>query len=399
MSEPRGTTVDEPATASVTDAQQGSTTPGLASSTRLRILRHGKDRLGDETLEQVRASRADTATGPVVAQFYNCVLDKAENRYSYRSYLALDVLKPLLPTAENVHTGLELVSHLLRDLAEFERMTLEDEGSRLLPRGRPGHQIALRRIRKAAALRENTGPPGTRPRFTDELVEDVVRFSVLPVSDQHDEYLFIRVLQCYETVFTMMAATLEEAVAVTRSGCVSEVAARIESAATTLDQASGLFSLLATMPPAHFRAFRMQTDGSSAIQSEAYKLVEIFCALPRRDRLDSPAFLSVPRVRLRAFSGHDSLSSWHCRGQSRWSDAESTMVMKALQLLERSHQKWKRTHHSIARSMIGSSGGTGGTDGIEYLQRCTENLLFWPIGEQHHQHDSSFNGGRGYPWI
>ncbi|WP_434447439.1 hypothetical protein [Lentzea sp. E54] len=389
----------ERAAASVTDAGQGRTTPGLASSIRLQILRHGKDRLGDETLEQVRANRADAATEPVIAEFYNCVLDKAENRYSYRSYLALDVLKPLLPTTGNTHTGRDLVAHLLRDLAEFEWMTMKDDGSEFLPNGRPSRQLALKRIHKTASLREHFDPPRTRPDFAGELVEEVVRFSVLPVSDHHDEYLFIRVLQCYETVFTMMAATLQEAVAVAASGCVSEVAARIESAATTLDQASGLFSLLATMPPANFRAFRMQTDGSSAIQSEAYKLVEIFCALPRRGRLDSPAFLSVPRVRLRALSGHDSLSAWHRRRQSRWSDAESTLVTNALQLLEQRHQKWKRTHHSIARSMISGSSGTGGTEGIEYLQRCTENRLFWPIGEQRPQHDPSFDGGRGYPWI
>ncbi|KOV79766.1 hypothetical protein ADL03_36045 [Nocardia sp. NRRL S-836] len=391
--------MSERAAASVIDAQPAGTTPDLASAIRLQILRHGKDKLGNEALDQVRASRADTATGPVVADFYHCVLDKAENRYSYRSYLALDVLKPLLPTSADIHTGQILVSHLLRDLAEFEWTTLENADSTVLPSGRPGHQVALRRIRKAAALSEITGPPSTSPGFAGELVEEVVRFSVLPVSDHHDEYLFIRVLQCYETVFTMMAATLEDAVVVAASGCVSEVAARIESAATALDQASGLFSLLATMPPAHFRAFRAQTDGSSAIQSEAYKLVEIFCALPRRGRLDSPAFLSVPRVRLRALSGHDSLSSWHRRRHRSWSDAESTMVTNALQLLEQSHQRWKRTHHSVARSMIGSSNGTGGTDGIEYLQQCTENRLFWPIGEQRPQHDSSFDGGRRYPWI
>ncbi|MGZ3146346.1 tryptophan 2,3-dioxygenase family protein [Lentzea chajnantorensis] len=362
-------------------------------------MRHGKDRLGDDALEQARAGRADAATGPVVAEFYNCVLDKAEDRYSYRSYLALDVLKPLLPTAENVHTGRTLVARLLRDLAEFEWMTMKDDDeSELLPSGRPRRQLALKRIRKAASLGEHFDPLGTRPGLVAEPVEDVIRFSVLPVSDHHDEYLFIRVLQCYETVFTMMAATLEEAAAVAQSGCAFEVAARIESAATTLDQASGLFSLLATMSPANFQAFRMQTDGSSAIQSEAYKLVEIFCALPRKGRLDSPAFLSVPRVRLRALSGLDSLSAWHRRRQSRWSDAESAVVTNAVHLLEQSHQKWKRTHHSIARSMIGDSNGTGGTDGIEYLRQCTENRLFWPIGEQRPQHDSSFDGGRGYPW-
>lgn len=381
--------MSERATAPASETSQGTTTSSLANSVRLRMLRHGKDRLGEQTLEQVRRSRADA--GPVIAEFYDCVLDKAENRYSYRSYLALDVLKPLLPPSGTIRAGRDLVSHLLHDLAEFEWTTLRNTGSRLLPRGRPSRQVALKRIHKAARLRDGADPESPR----SGLVEEVVRFSVLPVSDQHDEYLFIRVLQCYETVFTMMAATLEEAVVVAESGHVAEVATRIEAAATTLDQASGLFSLLATMSPANFRAFRMQTDGSSAIQSEAYKLVEIFCALPGKGRLDSPAFLSVPVVRLRALSGHDSLSAWHGRRRSGWSDAESERVTNALRLLEHSHQKWKRTHHSIARSMIGSSGGTGGTDGIEYLRRCTENRLFWPIGDQRSHRAPSCNGDLG----
>ncbi|SES36489.1 hypothetical protein [Lentzea albida] len=381
--------VSKHAAASTAGARQGGSTPGLANSIRSQILRHGKDRLAEQVLDQVRASRSGTAIEPTTAAFYDCVLDKAENRYSYRSYLALDVLSPLLPPSGDVRSGWELVSHLLLDLAEFEQMTLDDHDSEFLPNGRPDRHVALRRIRKIDLLRGGAGSAGRSTSPAGELVEKILRFSVLPVSSQHDEYLFIRVLQCYETVFTTMATMLGQALLAAGSDRVREVARHVDSAATTLDQASGLFSLLATMPPAHFRSFRMQTDGSSAIQSEAYKLVEIFCALPKRARLDSPAFLSVPDVRLHALSGHKTLSSWHGRQQDRWSVAEGEMVTNAVQRLERSHQKWKRTHHSIAKSMIGTSGGTGGTEGIEYLRRCMENRLFWPISEQASSHHNS----------
>ncbi|RSN07991.1 hypothetical protein DMC63_34600 [Streptomyces sp. WAC 05977] len=374
--------VSERETTSIAGDRRADTAPSLADSIRSQILKKGKDRLADHYLDQVRAARADVAIRPEIAGFYHCVLDKTENRYSYRSYLAMDVLKPLLPMQGRVQTGLDLVSHLLRDLAEFERMTMENGGGDLLPHGRPSRQVALKRIRKAGDLRESTNPSNEVLDSKIEPVESILHFSVLPVSDQHDEYLFIRVLQCYETIFTTMALLLEEAVTATESEDVSAVACRIESAATTLDRASGLFSLLATMPPANFRSFRLQTDGSSAIQSEAYKLVEIFCALPRKSRIDSPAFLSVPRVRQRALSDQDSLASWHCRQQARWSDVEGKMMANALERLETSHQKWKRTHYSIAKSMIGTSGGTGGTEGVEYLRKRTEARLFWPIGEQ-----------------
>ncbi|MEU3766205.1 hypothetical protein AB0E55_14195 [Amycolatopsis keratiniphila] len=374
--------VSERETTLIVGDRQADTAPSLANSIRLQILKKGKDRLAEHDLDQVRAARADVAISPEIAGFYHCVLDKTENRYSYQSYLAMDVLKPLLPTQGRIQNGRDLVSHLLHDLSEFERMTLDNGGGDLLPHGRPSRQVALKRIRKAGDLRESANPLEEAIDSMIEPVESILHFSVLPVSDQHDEYLFIRVLQCYETIFTMMAILLEEAVMATESGDVSDVTSRVESAATTLDRASGLFSLLATMPPANFRSFRLQTDGSSAIQSEAYKLVEIFCALPRKSRIDSPAFLSVPTVRQRASSDHDSLASWYCRQWTRWSDAESRMMTEALERLETSHQKWKRTHYSIAKSMIGSSGGTGGTEGIEYLRKRMEARLFWPIGEQ-----------------
>jgi tryptophan 2,3-dioxygenase len=51
--------------------------------------------------------------------------------------------------------------------------------------------------------------------------------------------------------------------------------------------------------------------------------------------------------------------------------------LQLLQEIDENWQQWRRRHAAMAHRMIGMKIGTGGTSGVEYLNRvATENIVF-----------------------
>jgi tryptophan 2,3-dioxygenase len=195
--------------------------------------------------------------------------------------------------------------------------------------------------------------------------ERMLQLTLLPVSRVHDECLFIRVLQSYETIFACAAVELGAAAAAIGRGDGDAAAAALGAAARGLAESSPLFSLIGTMQPQAFLRFREFTDGASAIQSRNYKLVESTCRTPDRERIDSAAYRSVPEVRAMVLAGRPTIdralqAATLCAEQETAVRAEMERFASAL-------LKWRRTHRSIAARMLGDRRGTGDTAGQAYL--------------------------------
>src|SRR6185295_2936326 len=90
--------------------------------------------------------------------------------------------------------------------------------------------------------------------FNDAEAHRLRRLTALPVSLVHDEYLFIRMLQCYEATFAFIATKLRAAI-----DGRAPVAA-ITSAEQAIREARPLWSMVATMRPEAFLEFREFTD-------------------------------------------------------------------------------------------------------------------------------------------
>ncbi|MEU7205375.1 hypothetical protein [Streptomyces sp. NPDC045470] len=358
-----------------------------------QVHRRGKDQLDPLLLHRLRIIRDTKRHERLLAAVLDCVVDKSEHRYDYRSYLALGVLELLLPSNDGPLTSGHLVRLLMADVVRFEGRAASGWADELLPAGRPGPETVRCRIRKARHLAVGTAAGRPLPTPPDALSSAALAYSVLPVSAQHDEYLFIRVLQAYETVFLAMNQCLDRALRAGRQHDAVRAAAGIRQAATMLADVGGLFSLLATMPPPSFHGFREKTLGSSAIQSRAYKALELLCALPPRHRLNGDAFRAVPDLRQQALDGPDTLAAWYLDTVHQMKPQQRRAVDAELARLERAHQKWKRTHHALARKMIGKAAGTGHTDGVDYLYRCLDNRLFWQIGARCPGHAVHISGG------
>ncbi|MFF8259069.1 tryptophan 2,3-dioxygenase family protein [Streptomyces virginiae] len=373
----------------------------LARSVNGHVRRTGKHFLPKRMLMRLSEIRhRNAARLPFLHTFLDCVLDKHEDRFWNRTYLSLPVLELLLD-ARNPATSAERMSTLLMaDVVRFEIGAAG--GSREGPRrGRPDAETVRTRLRHALRfVAQDVGGPqfvelpsrldGTPRSRLEELAECLPRLpeadawswfdvTVQPVYVLHDEYFFIRVLQCHEMLFTAIAEHVKSAVSALRERRPEKCAERIDDAVAMFERAAGLFRTVATMRAEHFSAFRQYTHGASAIQSEQYKRFESLCGVPPAPRLHSAAFTSVPAVLAEAQDpGHDTVTRAYLDlrraggpGGAAWGRLDA-----ALGRLESRHQRWKSAHRGLAARMLGDAHGSGDTDGVPYLTGALENRLF-----------------------
>lgn len=358
-------------------------------------------------LDRARAALPGTRDDAerVLARFLGTALDKWDGRFDNPSYLAVDQL-PLPGTGHSRddprHAGRQrdrLFTLLVADTLRFELAAAAGTTS-LLPELRPEARITAKRCRLGVravgpALARLGLPAGVTT--TDPLAEArrvcravagdmtaaerrMLQLTLLPVYVAHDEYMFIRMLQSYETTFALVGVQLEAAIAAIADGRAAVATRAIAGAERAMREAAALFSLVATMQPQAFLTFREYTEGASAIQSRSYKTVESLCRAPDRERLDSPAYRSVPEVRERVLAGQATLSeTLACaRASGQLTEAMHDDVRSALARFEAAVLKWRQTHYRLAVRMLGQRRGTGYTEGVPYLQQARAVPLFRP---------------------
>jgi len=339
------------------------------------VRRVGKHYVPRELLEALDKARAATPE-PRLCRFLDTVLDKYDDRYDYLSYLALDLLSMPAVTDDPAvarRRADQLVVALVADVARFE-VAVRDGETDLLPQQRPDAATVAKRLRLAsramAAARGRVGAdvPDTR----------VLSVSMLPVDTLHDEYLFIRVLQAFETTFALLAVLLRSTVDSVLAADAAAAQRFLTEAADALGAAAPLFSLLATMRVSSFRTFRANTEGASAIQSRNYKLVESLCRRPDPARLDSVAYRSVPEIRAGVLTGQstvdDALTAVTRAG--RLTPAAIAAVTEAMTRFATALTRWRQTHYRLAVRMLGDQPGTGYTQGTPYLSEARAIPVF-----------------------
>jgi len=343
----------------------------------------------------------------MLASFLDTALDKADRRYDYPSYLALALL-PLPAVDDPIDQAPfarvrcdRITVQLVSDALGFE-LAVADGRTAVLPRMRPAadlvgkrHRHGLRVVRPALArMALDAGPVGSGPVEQARQACAAVRgdmsatearamqLSILPVHTAHDEYLFLRVLQTFETTFALLAVQLRGALEALRDGRPDRAASFLTSCDEALGESAPLFSMLATMQIDSFRTFRELTDGASAIQSRNYKFVEALCREPDPERLDSAAYRSVPEVRAAVLDGLPTLDDAY-RAYCASSDVDEgarERLAAAMRGFARTMLRWRRTHYRLAVRMLGSAPGTGYTEGTPYLDATRAVPVFDAVG-------------------
>ncbi|MFE6839325.1 tryptophan 2,3-dioxygenase [Streptomyces sp. NPDC057705] len=355
-----------------------------------------------EELVRVRAGQSeivgDDDSREHLRRFLSVVLDKHDGTYDYTTYTALDLLRPRNPEPlpdfeEEVATR---IAFLLYDALAFECGAALGYRSQL-PCMRPSREAVEKRLRhglRVATEMDRLSAKPITPKVSslqeryDQLVDVLegappgmasrLEQTLLPVYIIHDEYLFIRVLQSFESIFEHLARLASEAILRLEARDAEEALLLLSSITRVLSHGLPLFSLLATMQRESFEFFRKFTEGASAIQSVNYKTFEALCGTPPPARVESPAFQSVPEVRGRVLQSMTTVrGAADALIASGAHDAEvEARLARAMAQIEAVHQRWKRTHYRLAVRMIGSVSGTGYTEGTPYLRSVIDNRLF-----------------------
>jgi tryptophan 2,3-dioxygenase len=221
-----------------------------------------------------------------------------------------------------------------------------------------------------------------------------------PLSDVHDEMLFVIIHQVYELWFKQ---TLHETGLLQRrleSGDGTGALATARRIAKILKTAVGQMDVLETMTPRQFARFRPDLGSSSGFQSAQFRRIE--AAFGRRDfggvrgdpELDE---IMVRRSVFQSLLRYLSACGWRVPAdvlnrnpREPWPGDDRVLallaevydegrtpadVCESLVDVDEGIQEWRYRHVQAVERIIGAKGGTGGSSGVEYLR----STLFRPV--------------------
>ncbi len=260
------------------------------------------------------------------------------------------------------------------------------------------------------------GSEGARMSFArdmsygDYLRIDAILSAQHPLSDAHDEMLFI--IQ-HQTSELWMRLALHE-IGAARQQLLQEnfqpAFKMLTRVSRIFDQLNSAWDVLRTMTPSEYTQFRQSLGNSSGFQSWQYRLIEF--ALGNRNlnlmkvhehrpdihellaaELERPTLYHVALRALEAQTGCNfapeifRLQAPH-ENDPAVVDAWATVyrdpakywtlyeLAEKLVDLEDYFRRWRFNHVTTVERVIGFKRGTGGTSGVQYLRRMLEVVLF-----------------------
>src|SRR4051812_48829172 len=235
----------------------------------------------------------------------------------------------------------------------------------------------------------------------------------------HDEMLFIIVHQTYELWFKELLHDLDAVVANLRdAGANPHSRDEVYEAARLLRRCTEItrilveqFTILETMLPTHFLAFRGKLEPASGFQSEQFRELEFLCGLKdekmlRYHRPTPEAYAQLER-RLREPSLHDvffealrALGKLHVDNAGTERDRFEARARAVLSLYRDEHRyrdwidvcerltefdelvvSWRLRHIQLVERVIGTRMGTGGSAGASYLKHTLDKKFFPELWE------------------
>lgn len=239
------------------------------------------------------------------------------------------------------------------------------------------------------------------------------------VPQHHDEMLFIIVHQTYELWFKELLHDLDAVVAnLKQAAAMPESHDEVYEAARLLRRCTEItrvlveqFTILETMLPTHFLAFRGLLEPASGFQSEQFREIEFLCGLKDekmlryhrptpeaferlRRRLDEPSLHDVFFAALQAMGKvlvtdtKNEQEKFQARARAvhelykdenhhrDWID-----VCERLTEFDELVVSWRLRHIQLVERIIGTRMGTGGSAGASYLKLTLDKKFFPELWE------------------
>jgi aminocarboxymuconate-semialdehyde decarboxylase len=235
----------------------------------------------------------------------------------------------------------------------------------------------------------------------------------------HDEMLFIIVHQTYELWFKELLHDLDAVVANLRdAGANPHSRDEVYEAARLLRRCTEItrilveqFTILETMLPTHFLAFRRKLEPASGFQSEQFRELEFLCGLKDEKMLryhkPTPEAYAQLERRLREPSLHDvffealaAMGNLQVKSETTEQEKFAARARAVLSLYrdEHSHRdwidvcerltefdelvvSWRLRHIQLVERVIGARMGTGGSPGASYLKLTLDKKFFPELWE------------------
>ncbi|MEH2532522.1 tryptophan 2,3-dioxygenase [Bradyrhizobium sp. AZCC 1588] len=250
-----------------------------------------------------------------------------------------------------------------------------------------------------------------RMSYSDYLHLERVLDAQEPLSDAHDELLFIIQHQTSELWMKLAIHEIRSAIKAIRHDQLHPAFKMLSRVARIFEQLNTAWDVLRTMTPSEYSEFRDQLGQSSGFQSYQYRAIEFLAgnrdlALlgPHAHRADIMAkleeILAEPglydeALLLLARNGFDigedaRRTDWRVKRTPNdevlkaWktiyaSPAKHWMLYELAEKLvdfEDYFRRWRFNHVTTVERIIGLKRGTGGTSGVFYLRKMLEVELF-----------------------
>jgi tryptophan 2,3-dioxygenase len=255
-----------------------------------------------------------------------------------------------------------------------------------------------------------------RMSYTDYLHLDPIITAQHPLSDAHDEMLFIIQHQTSELWMRLALHELSAAREALQENRFRPAFKMLSRLARIFEQLNSAWDVLRTMTPSEYTRFRDALGQSSGLQSWQYRRIEFILGnrnpamlRPHAHRPDllaelegdlaqpslydvalaalARAGLAVPEAVLnRDISAPYSadpgvMAAWaevYRAPESHW---ELYELAEKLVDLEDYFRRWRFNHVTTVERIIGLKRGTGGTGGTSYLRRMLDVVLFPELWE------------------
>lgn len=249
-----------------------------------------------------------------------------------------------------------------------------------------------------------------RMSYGDYLSLDAILTAQKPLSDAHDEMLFIIQHQTSELWMRLAVHELNAARDCLLAGDSRQAFKMLARVARIFEQLNSAWDVLRTMTPSDYTHFRDSLGQSSGFQSYQYRLIEFMLGnrnkamlRPHAHDADVTALLenelsqpSLYDVALRLLSNSLPLpaqvlsrdvslpyqasdavmQAWTTVYQAPETHWELYELAEKLVDFEDYFRRWRFNHVTTVERIIGFKRGTGGTSGVTYLRKMLEVELF-----------------------
>ena len=255
-----------------------------------------------------------------------------------------------------------------------------------------------------------------RMSYGDYLHLDAVLGAQTPLSDSHDELLFIVQHQTSELWMKLALHEIRSAMAAVAEDELRVAFKMLTRVSRIFEQLNSAWDVLRTLTPSEYTTFRKTLGQSSGFQSYQYRAIEFLLGNRKLSMLRPHAHRSEIIAGLEAILARPSLYDEVLRvlhrngfdvgadaGRTDWratrepnaavvaswqtiysAPADHWMLYELAEKLvdlEDYFRRWRFNHVTTVERIIGLKTGTGGTGGVSYLRRMLDVVLFPELWE------------------